>query len=605
MAVQKTKTSIRIGGASGYWGDSNAAPAQLVEKGDIDYLVFDYLAEVTMAILAKLKSRKEDQGYAHDFVFGVMKPLIGKIADKKIKVIANAGGVNLEACRKALEQVCAEAGVSLKIGTVEGDNLLMREDELRALGVREMQSGAALPAKLMSANAYLGAFPIAAALDAGADIVLPGRCVDSAVSLAPLVHEFGWKPTDYDRLAQGSLCGHLLECGAQVTGGNFTDWKDVEAGWEDVGWPIAECFADGSFIVTKPKNTGGAVTPLTVGEQMLYEIGDPAAYILPDVVCDFTGVIMGPDGVDRVRVEGAKGRMPTRTYKVSATWPGGFRLVSSSVIVGYDAPQKARRVAQAVLARCGRMLADAGLPPYGDVAIDVIGDETLYGASADPRRTPPREVVLRVCVQHARPDACELFAKESVGTALAMTTGRCGIEAGRPSASPMVRLFSFLIDKSFVTISVRIDGAEIPFEPFLPPKDHVDVVPHARAADAPLPPGRRIEVPLIALAVARSGDKGDGSNIGVIARKAEYLPAIRASLTTDAVKAYFAHYAKGQVERFDLPGINAVNFLLANSLGGGGTSSVRLDTQAKTYGQLLLSIPVSVPEAWGNELGVA
>jgi hypothetical protein len=599
------KTSIRIGGASGYWGDSNAAPAQLVDKGNIDYLVFDYLAEVTMAILAKLKSRKEDQGYAHDFVFGVMKPLIRKIADKKIKVIANAGGVNLEACRKALEQVCAEAGVTLKIGTVEGDNLLAREDELRSLGFKEMQSGADMPAKLMSANAYLGAFPIAAALDAGADIVLTGRCVDSAVSLAPLIHEFGWKPTDYDLLSQGALCGHLLECGAQVTGGNFTDWKESEAGWEDVGWPIAECFADGGFVVTKPEGTGGVVSPFSVGEQMLYEIGDPAAYILPDVVCDFTRVTMKQDGKDRVRVEGARGRMPTRTYKVSATYPGGFRLVSSSVIVGFDAPQKARRVAEAVLARTGKMLAAAGLSPYGDVAVDVIGDQALYGASADPRRPVPREVVLRICVQHARPEACELFAKESVGTALAMTTGRCGIDSGRPSASPMVKLFSFLIDKALVPISVRIDGVETPFTPFLPPKDYVDATPAIAVAEKPLPAGRRIDVPLIALAVARSGDKGDGSNIGIIARKPEYLDAIRASVTADAVKAYFAHYTKGKVERFDLPGMHALNFLMHSSLGGGGTSSVRLDTQAKTFGQLLLSIPVSVPEAWGNELGAA
>ncbi|MFV0280666.1 MAG: acyclic terpene utilization AtuA family protein [Rhodoblastus sp.] len=594
--------SIRIGGASGYWGDSNAAPAQLVDHGNIDYLVFDYLAEVTMAILAKLKSRKEDQGYAHDFVFGVMKPLIAKIADKKIKVIANAGGVNLEACRKALEQVAREAGVTLKIGTVEGDDLLGREEELRKLDIKEMQKGLPLPPKLMSVNAYLGAFPIAAALEAGADIVLTGRCVDSAVSLAPLIHEFKWKETDFDLLAQGALCGHLLECGAQVTGGNFTDWRDVEAGWENVGWPVAECFADGSFIVTKPENTGGAVSPLTVAEQMLYEIGDPAAYILPDVVCDFTGVTMVQDGKDRVKVAGARGRSPTRTYKVSATYPGGFRLVSSSVIAGFDAPAKARRVAEAVLNRVGKMLEDAGLPPFGDVAVDVIGDETLYGASNDSRRTAPREVVLRVCVQHARPEACELLAKESVGTALAMTTGRCGIDAGRPSASPMVRLYSFLIDKEFVDISVKIDGAKVAFAPFLPPKTHIDKPLHPDVKDAALPPGRRIEVPLIALAVARSGDKGDGANVGVIARKPEYWPVIRAGLTAEAVKAYFAHYVKGEVERFDLPGLHALNFLMHDALAGGGTSSVRLDTQAKTFGQLLLSIKVSAPEAWSNEL---
>ena len=334
-----------------------------------------------------------------------------------------------------------------------------------------MQSGATLPAKLMSANAYLGAFPIAAALDAGADIVLTGRCVDSAVSLAPLIHEFGWKPTDYDRLAQGALCGHLLECGAQVTGGNFTDWKDVEAGWDDVGWPIAECFADGSFVVTKPEETGGAVTPLTVGEQMLYEIGDPAAYILPDVVCDFTAVTMKQEGRDRVRVEGARGRMPTRTYKVSATYSGGYRLVSASVIVGYDAPQRRRAVgggrADARRQDARRRRARRPMAMWADRRHRRRDALWRQRRSAPPI---PREVVLRVCVQHARPEACALFARESVGTALAMTTGRCGIEAGRPFASPMVRLFSFLLDKSFVPISVRVDGAEIPFAPFLPPK---------------------------------------------------------------------------------------------------------------------------------------
>ena len=599
------KTKIRIGGASGYWGDTNAAPAQLIDKGDIDYLVFDYLAEVTMAILAKLKSRKDDEGYARDFVFNVMKPLLPRIAEKKIKVIANAGGVNLEACRKALEQVAKDAGVSIRIGTVEGDNLLPRFEDLKALGVKEMQSGAPLPDKLMSANAYLGAFPIAAALGAGADIVLTGRCVDSAVSLAPLIHEFGWTAQDYDKLAQGSLCGHLLECGGQVTGGNFTDWKDVEAGWDDVGFPVAECYPDGAFVVTKPDGTGGAVTPLTVAEQMLYEIGDPAAYLLPDVACDFSHVTMIQDGKDRVRVAGARGRMPTTTYKVSATFAGGFRSVASSVIAGYDAAAKARRTGEAVLKRVTRMLDELGLPPFGATALNVIGDESLYGGSANAQRAPAREVVLRLAVQHARPEAVELFSKEYVGTGLSMTTGRCGIEGGRPSASPMVKLFSFLIDKARVPIVVKLDGAPVAFAPVLPPAGHIDHSPRVASPAGKPFAGRMVEAPLIALAVARSGDKGADANIGIIARKPEYMDAIRASLTPEAVKSYFAHLANGGVERYELPGVHALNFMLRDSLGGGGTSSVRLDVQAKTYGQLLLSIPVRVPEAWGNELGVA
>lgn len=595
--------TIRIGGASGYWGDTAAAPRQLVEKGDLDYLVFDYLAEVTMAILAKQKSRNEEAGFATDFVTGVMKPLIGTIAQKKIKVVANAGGVNLEACRRALAKVAEEAGVSLRIATVEGDNLLERVDELRAMAIPEMFSGAPFPQKVMSANAYFGAFPIAAALDAGADIVLTGRCVDSAVSLGPLIHEFGWTADHLDKLAQGSLCGHLLECGAQATGGNFTDWRDVESGWEDVGFPIAEVSADGSFVVTKPAGTGGAVTPFTVGEQLLYEIGDPAAYYLPDVTCDFTQVTLTQDGPDRVLVKGARGKQPTATYKVSATYAGGFRSIGSTVFAGFDAPEKARRTGEAIIARCERMLGERGIGGFSAKNVDVIGNDTLYGHSDGKAWPQVRECVLRVAVQHERPEAVELFAREYVGTGLSMSTGRCGLEGGRPSVSPVVKLFSFLLDKTLAPASVKLDGATVPFTPPAVSAKPAPV-PSAPVSDY-VPNGREITVPLIAVAVARSGDKGADANIGVMAREAKFLPAIRASLTEGAVKRHFAHFVNGAVERFDLPGMNALNFLLRDSLGGGGTSSVRLDVQAKTYAQLLLSIPVSIPEAWGNEVKAA
>jgi hypothetical protein len=592
-----TSRTIRIGGASGYWGDTSDAPRQLVEQGEIDYLVFDYLAEVTMAILAKLKSRSDDAGYAHDFVTAVMKPLIGTIAATKIKVIANAGGVNLDACRRALTALAEEAGVSLKIATVEGDDLMPRLGDLRTRQIREMQTGAPLPEKLMSANAYLGAFPIAAALDAGADIVITGRCVDSAVSLAPLIHEFGWSAADYDKLAAGSLCGHLLECGAQATGGNFTDWRDVEAGWENVGFPIAEVEASGSFVVTKPHGTGGAVTPFTIGEQLLYEIGDPSAYILPDVTCDFTAVTLTQESRDRVRVRGARGNAPTTTYKVSATYAGGFRSIGATVFAGFDAAEKAARTGAAIVARVERLLARDGLGPFKAKEIDVIGNDTLYGRKGVPGM---RECVLRVAVQHERADAVERFAREYVGTALSMSTGRCGLEGGRPSVSPVVRLFSFLIEKTDVPIVVKVDGRAIPFAP-QPAAASEFVRREVTPVEIALPDGRRIDVPLIALAVARSGDKGDDANIGIMARDPKFMPAIRASLTSGAVRAYFAHYVEGEVERYELPGMNALNFVLRKSLGGGGTSSVRLDVQAKTYAQLLLSIPVSIPGAWSNE----
>ena len=422
--------------------------------------------------------------------------------------------------------------------------------------------------------------------------------------LGPLIHEFGWAPGDYDRLAAGSLAGHLLECGAQATGGNFTDWQDVADGWDDMGYPIAEARDDGSFVVTKPEDTGGLVSPLSLGEQMLYEIGDPRAYVLPDVVCDFTQVRLTQAGKDRVLVSGARGRAPTGTYKVSATYPGGFGCVGSMVVAGFDAAQRARRNGEAILKKSRRMLAAAGLGDFSQTAMQIVGAEALYGANAGPVAAASREVVLRLAIRHPKPDGAELFSREYVGSGLSMSTGRCGLAAGRPTVSPAVRLHSCLIDKRLLDIAVRVAGERVPL-PHAAVIGGGDVVPPPAPVADVLPPGRRVEVPLLRLAVARSGDKGNDANIGVMARRAEYLPAIRAALTPEAVKRYFAHFVDGEVERFDLPGTHALNFVLRDSLGGGGTSSLRLDTQAKTYAQLLLSFSVPVPEGWMNELGVS
>jgi len=327
-----SRDGVRIGCASAFWGDSTAGAEQLVRRGEIDFLVFDYLAEITMSLLARARARKPELGYVPDFVEAVA-PLLSEIKRKSIRIVSNAGGINPQAAAMALRRKAEEAGVALEIAVVTGDDLTGRADEIRAAGVTEMFSGAAMPEKLTTMNAYLGAQPIALALDRGADVVITGRCVDSAVVLGPMVHAFGWSWTDYDKLAQGSLAGHLLECAAQVTGGLFTDWREVP-GWDDMGMPIAACSADGSFVVTKPPGTGGLVVPLSVCEQMLYEIGDPAAYILPDVVCDFCNVTMTACGPDQVRVIGARGRPPTPTLKVSATWHDGYRVIGTLTIGG-------------------------------------------------------------------------------------------------------------------------------------------------------------------------------------------------------------------------------------------------------------------------------
>lgn len=598
-----TERAIRIGGASGYWGDTAIGPFQLVEAGDVDYLIFDYLAEITMSILAKAREKDPQGGYATDFISRIMQPLITQIAEKRIKVLANAGGVNLQACREALEQVARDAGVDLKIGTVEGDNLLPRLEELRGMDIREMGTGEPLPEQVMSVNAYLGAFPIAAALDAGADIVVTGRCVDSALAVAPLIHEFGWRSDDYHRLAAGGLVGHVIECGAQATGGNFTDWEETWEDWENTGFPIAEVSADGSFALTKPAGTGGAVTPFTAGEQMLYEIGDPAAYVLPDVICDFTGVTMAQAGEDRVMIQGARGREPTATYKVSATYPDGFGCVGVFTIAGRRAAEKARRQGQAVLNKTRDMLQRAGLGNYTKTALQLVGTEHLYGDQARPEAREGREVVLRLGIHHPRREGADIFSKEFVGAGLSMAPGLTGLSPGRPRPTPIVRLFSFLLDKDAVPVDVRVGGEPVTV-PHAVTRGNGEIPAGQTASDpAPGPEGETVEVPLYRLAVARSGDKGDKANIGVIARKPEYLPCLRAALTPAFVGRYFSHVTRGEVERFDLPGTHAMNFLLHESLDGGGVASLHLDPQAKTYAQVLLDAPIPVAReqfaAWG------
>ncbi|MFL1407523.1 acyclic terpene utilization AtuA family protein [Marinobacter sp. M1N3S26] len=598
-----TDKVIKIGGASGYWGDTALGPKQLIQHGDIDYLMLDYLAEITMSILAKARSKDPEGGYATDFIDRVMKPWMKDIADKRIKVIANAGGVNLEACRRALEAVAEEAGVTLKIGTVEGDNLLDRADELREKDLREMETGEAMPDKVMSVNAYLGAFPIAAALDAGADIVVTGRCVDSALAVGPLIHEFGWKPEDYDHLAAGGLVGHLIECGAQTSGGNFTDWHDTEAGWENTGFPIAEVSADGSFVLTKPPETGGLVSVLTAGEQMLYEIGDAHSYVLPDVICDFTRVTMEQAGDNRVLIRGARGREPTGQYKVSATYMGGFTCIGSFVIVGREAAAKARRMGEAIRNRAAAMLEEEGLPPFSKSDLQVIGAESMFGDHARPEARQAREVVLRLGVHHPRKEGVELFSKEFVGAALSMSPAVTGVTPGRPRPSPVVSLFSGLIDKDQVPVTVKVGG-----EPVHLPQACLKGQGQPQPADsheAPaLPEEGTLSVPLMDLAVARSGDKGNYANIGVIARDARYFDVIRAALTPERVKACFSGLTQGEVTAYPLPGIHGINFLLAESLDGGGVSSLHMDPQGKTYSQVLLELEIPVPAQQARDWGL-
>jgi len=590
---------VRIGGASGAWGDSPRAIPQLLRE-PVNYLMMDYLAEVSMSLLAKARMKTPDGGFPPDFI-AYLKDHLHVIKQRGIKIVSNAGGVNPRGCKLALEQVCKELSLDLTVAAVTGDDLMPLIGELRELDFRDADSGAALPAQLLSANAYLGALPIKAALDAGADVVITGRCADSALALGILMHEFNWSPDDHDRLACGSLVGHVLECGAQGVGGLHTDWQSVPD-WENIGYPIAECRLDGSFVLTKPAGTGGLVIPGSVAEQVLYEIGDPAGYVLPDVIADFSQVRLVQDAAHRVGVSGARGRPPTTRYKVSATYQDGYRAVASVSIVGPDAAAKAERTAQALIARAQLIFAERGLPGFTATHVEALGAESSYGPQSRTRST--REVLLRLVVVHSDAKALELFARELGSVGISFAPGTTGIYGGRPKPTPLIRLFTFFVDKAALERPVVWLGRQ---------NASIDVdVPKGRSAGAPLPAAAAaavagsadeeqsaplVEVPLMRLAFARSGDKGNSANIAIIARDPSYVATLRREVTAERITQHFSHLVDGPVQRFEAPGLHAFNFLLQNALGGGGMASLRIDPQGKAYAAMALEMTVSVSAA--------
>ncbi|MFD1189919.1 acyclic terpene utilization AtuA family protein [Phenylobacterium conjunctum] len=594
---------VRIGGAGGFLGDSSVAAPQLLKGGKLDYMMLDYLAEATMSSLGQLKAARPDQGYARDFTEWVWKDNLQELKAQGVKIITNAGGLNPRACRARMEELAAAAGLSFKIAIVEGDDLMDQLDALKAQGLSEMFTDAPFPdpKAVFSANAYFGGRPIAAALAAGADMVITGRVVDSALTLGPLMYEFGWTDEDHDQLSTGSLAGHVIECGAQATGGLFTDWRDVPD-WAHIGYPIVECHADGSFVVTKPEGTGGLVSPAAVAEQILYEVGDPQAYALPDVVCDFTQVKCEQAGPNRVLVTGAKGYPASDRYKVCVTFGDGFRFIGAMPVVGREAAAKAARQADAVLMRVSEMLRDRNLPAFRDTRVEVLGAEATYGANANPALRDVREVVARIGAEHESAEALGLMMREFASPTTSMSVGSTGWFGGAPTITPVARVFSILLPRADLPATVDVGGQTLTIEAPRPPVAYdpaATVRPPVPADPDAAGPMKRVR--LVDVAWARSGDKGDAFNVGVIARKPELLPWIRAALTEVRVKTWFAHEFAGapapKVIRYELPGMNALNFHCIQALGGGQFSSLRLDALAKGKAQQLLDLELEVPAA--------
>ena len=605
-----TPELIRIANAGGYWGDDpHALRRQVTGPLPLDYASIDYLAEVTMSILQKQKLKDPGAGYARDFVTQI-DPLLVTILERRIRVVTNAGGVNPLACAEALAAVARARGLRLRLAVVAGDDIAPRLGELRAQGVdlcnlETGESFAPYADRVLSANAYFGAGPVVEALRSDPDVVICGRVTDTGLTLAPMIHAFGWAPRDYGRLAHGIVAGHIIECGAQATGGNFTDWQKVPS-FVDVGFPVVECSPDGSFVVTKQPGSGGLVTCQTVREQLLYEMGDPQGYLTPDVIADFSSIQLATVGPDRVRVSGVRGHAPTDLLKVSVAYADGFKASGSLIVSGPDARAKAEVFAGVFWERCGAELRRAGLPPLEHVATEFIGDDSTHRGLTPPHLAT--EILLRLSARSADRRALDVYRKLLPSMILSGPAG-VAVTGGAPAISEVVSYWPALMpqEHALPVVTVLEERGTGHLEPVTQAGPLAWPVTKGGAGSGTAvadpwsfraaPAGRVVRVPLLRIAHARSGDKGDTANIGLIGRSPECYAWLRDHVTPERVKTWFDGVCHGKVERYAVPNLWALNFLLEGSLGGGGTRSLFIDAQGKTLSQALLRCEVEVPEA--------
>jgi hypothetical protein len=591
--------SVRIGNAQAFWGDrSDAAAEMLAREPDLDYLTLDYLAEVSMSILASQRERDPAAGFAQDFI-----TVVGSLAPYwsdggRCRLITNAGGLNPRGCAEACIAALERAGCrSLRIGVVTGDDVLeivrVAAGDSSSLEFSNLDTGAMVNEvhnRLVTANAYLGASPIAEALADGADIVITGRVADPSLVVAAAIHHFGWSENELVCVAGATVAGHLIECGTQVTGGISTDWLDVPTN-APIGFPIVEVAEDGSCVVTKPRGTGGRVTAMTVKEQLVYEIGDPENYLSPDVTVSFISLVVDDLGNDRVQVSGAIGKRRPATYKVSATYRDGFRSAGTLTIIGRNAATKARRVGELLLGR----IREAGFE-LRDCVIECLGSRVgLYDAVPLPSEGF-EETVLRVAVESDSRDAVEHFTRELMPFITAGPQGTTGYAEGRPRVHPVFRYWPCLIARDAVVPHVEILSsakssaaaspvtvdAKVALDATSVPTSLAEQTTTAYSVDF------RDPTHLYDIACARSGDKGSSANIGVIVRDGDWWEFLRTWLSADLVAAYFAPGGIESVDRFELPNLGALNFVLRGAL----RRSLKTDAQGKAMGQLLLELPL-------------
>jgi hypothetical protein len=587
------RRTIRIGNAGGYWGDDPGALRRQIEGGPLDYVTIDYLAEITMSILQAQRAKKPELGYAVDFL-DQMRECLPLIAEKNVTVITNAGGINPLGLGRKIHELANELGLEISVGVVDGDDIVGRLDELRAEGEAfvNMETGEPIDPvqdRVTAANVYFGAEPVVAALEAGCQVIVTGRVTDTGITLAPMLHAFGWAEDEWDKLAAGIVAGHIIECGTQSTGGNLTDWEEVPD-LAHIGFPIIEMGDDGVFEVTKHEGSGGVVNEKSVKEQLVYEMGDPAEYISPDVIARFDTLELAEVGPDRVRISGVRGLPRPPMFKVSMAYDDGWKALGHLLVCGPDAVAKSEAAAEIFWQRLGYS--------YEETHTSVIGTGSIWSRTLNIGQ--PDEVLLRLGVRDHNRTKIEAFGVQLPALILSGPSGMA-VTGSRPKPSPVVAYWPALMKRSSAParmVALAPDGKEqmrtIAFEDTVPPAASITPPPERPRIDDW--PGRTRRTQLRTLAYARSGDKGDTCNVGVLARSPEIYDWLRATLTPTVVKRFFRGIVKGRVVRHELDNLHGLNFLLEQSLGGGGTVSLMLDPQGKTLSHALLEMVVDAPE---------
>ena len=595
-----SKKVLKIGNAGGYWGDDPHALERQVNGGRLDYISMDFLAEITMSIMQKQRSKDSQLGYARDFI-PMLEKVLKKILEDKTTIITNAGGVNPQSCADAIAAMAAKQGLNPKIAIVYGDDIMpdLKTMSANQINFDNMETGEkyeTVDGKIQSANIYYGAAPVVEALKWNPDIVITGRVTDTGITVAPMIHEFGWSLNDWDKIASGIISGHMMECGTQVTGGNFTDWDIVDS-YHEVGFPISEVEADGSFTITKHEGSGGLVSLDTVREQVFYEMGDPKAYLTPDVVADFSTIRLESAGKNRVRVSGIKGYEPTPLYKVSMAYTDGYKAVGSILISGPYARKKAEAFADIFWRRAGSDFSNRETEYFGWNAC-----QKSLGQQEDGN-----EILLRLGATSNDKNALRVFGKLIPSLILSGPPG-VAVTGGVPRIQEVVSYWPALIPKTASTPKVALyDGGVVEEkvvdttengnfkgidDPSLQIAESTTATVEALIAQQQSPEAR----PLVDICLGRSGDKGDTCNVGIMARGDKAFAFLDQYLSAQRVKNLFQELCFGKVTRHKLDGLTGFNFLLESALGGGGTKTMRSDAQGKTFAQALLRQKVVIPK---------